>query len=225
MIVIYTRNIYDRMRRIWNLNDYYDIRIASVAEREEIARSNNCNLTNDVTFLVAYITRSHYAVLDINTVGFLQALMDDLVSEISKGARVYDIKEFYDRFESSVSGYGKYSMDEWLMEQRKKHKKARFDVLAFIWRFVTHDKNTESFRVIEHQFTTGYCYHFALVMKGMFGGKIVCHKNHGHMLWQDKNKVIYDVRGVYDNYIAGDIIPISELGDELENYLHRKGEE
>lgn len=222
-MIIYTRNIYTsrNLRKAWDLSHFEDIRIALDGEREKIARATGSNLANNGTFLLAYYRNGNYAIIDVNTVGFLCGLMDDLMNAISEGKKVYDVKEYYDKCENTASLYNKYSMDMWIKQQAEKNGNARVDVLTFIWRFVTHDKEAESFRVIEHQFTTGYCYHFALIMKGMFGGKIVCHKGHGHILWQDRNKVIYDVQGVYSDYRLSDIVPVSALGSELNNYLHK----
>lgn len=221
-MIIYTRNIWGKesLRKIWNFSQFDEIRI-STDDRNKIAEATKTNLANDTTFLLAYYNNSRYAILDINNIGFLQGLMDDLVVAMSEGKKVYDINEYYIKFESDTSSFNKYSMNIWLEEQLKKHKNARLDILKFIWNFVTHDKNIESFRVIEHQFTTGYCYHFALIMKNMFGGKIVWHKGRKHILWQDRNKVVYDIRGVYCDYKLGEIVPVSALGDDIEDYLHK----
>lgn len=222
-MMIYTRNIWgkENLRKAWNLNHFEEIRIAT-DDRNRIAEVTNTNLTNDATFLSAYYNDSRFAIIDINTSGFLQRLMDDLVVAMSEGKKVYDVNEYYINFENNSSLFNKFSFDIWLEEQLKKNKKARPEVLKFIWNFVTHDKSPESFRVIEHQFTTGYCYHFALIMKDMFGGKIVWHKGHAHILWQDRNKVVYDICGVYCNYRFGEIVTVSELGDNIESYLHRE---
>lgn len=185
-MIIYTRNIYTArgLRKAWDLSHFEDIRIALSAdnERENIAKDCGCNLIGDATFLTAHYRNNHYAILDINTVGFLAELMEDMMRAFSEGEKVYDVKKYYEKYESSNSLYGSYSMEKWLKLQIKRNGKAKVDILTFIWKFVTHDKSSESFRVIEHQFTTGYCYHFALIMKGMFGGKIVCHKGHSHIL-------------------------------------------
>lgn len=222
-MIIYTRNIWckENLRKVWDLSHFEEIRIAIGDEREKIAETNSCNLTNNATFLLAYYNNCHYAIIDINALGFLQELMDDLVTAMSEGRKVYDINEYYIKFENNSSLFNKSSFDVWLEEQLKKNRKAKPEVLEFIWNFVTHDKSTESFRVIEHQFTTGYCYHFALIMQKMFGGKIVWHKGHSHILWQDRNKVAYDIRGVYCDYRLGEIAPTSALGDEIEDYFHR----
>jgi len=221
-MIVYTRNIWgnERLRRAWNLDHFEQIQIAT-NDRKKIAEIVDANLTDNNTFLLAYNNNGHFAILDINTIGFLQGLLDDLMLATSEDKKVYNIYDYYVKVENKTSLSNKLPLDNWLEEQLKKNRKAKIEILKFIGNFVTHDKNPESFRVIEHQFTTGYCYHFALIMRNMFGGKIVWHKGYSHILWQDRNKVLYDIYGVYCNYNLGEIVPISELGDELESYLHR----
>lgn len=221
-MIIYTRNIWGKesLRKVWNLNHFEEIRI-STDDRDRIAEKTGTNLNNDNTFLLAYKNSSQFAILDVNTIRFLKLLMDDIIAAMSEDKKVYDINKYYINFENNLSLFNKSSFDVWLEEQLKKNRKAKPEILKFIWNFVTHDKIPESFRVIEHQFTTGYCYHFALIMKNMFGGKIVWHKGHSHILWQDRNKVVYDIRGVYCDYRIYEIVPVSELGDNIEDYLHK----
>lgn len=80
-MIIYTRNIYTArgLRKAWNLSHFEDIRIALSAEngRENIAKDCGSNLTDDATFLIAHYRNNNYAILDINTVGFLVKLMKD----------------------------------------------------------------------------------------------------------------------------------------------------
>ncbi len=220
-MMIYTRNIWGKesLRKVWNLNHFEEIRI-STDDRNRIAEITGTNLNNNATFLLAY-KNSQFAILDINTIKFLELLMDDIIATMSEDKKVYDINKYYINVENNLSLFNKSSFDVWLEEQLKKNRKAKPEILKFIWNFVTHDKISESFKVIEHQFTTGYCYHFALIMKNMFGGKIVWHKGHSHILWQDRNKVIYDIRGVYCDYRTYEIVPVSELGDDIEGYLHK----
>lgn len=220
-MIIYTRNIWGRenLRKIWDLNHFEEIRI-STDDKKSIAEKTGTNLLNNCTFLIAY-NQYHFAILDINTIGFLQGLMDDIILSFSEDKKVYNVYDYYRKFENNNGLAQQLSFDSWLKEQMKKNRKVKVEILNFIWKFVTHDKNPDSFRVIEHQFTTGYCYHFAIIMKKMFGGKIVWHKGHGHILWQDRNKVIYDVRGVYCHYNPDEIVPLSELGDDIEDYLHK----
>ncbi len=221
-MMIYTRNIWGKesLRKAWNLNHFEEIRI-STDDRNKIAETTGTNLTNNTTFLLAYKNSSQFAILDINTIKFLELLMDDIIKAMSEDKKVYDIKDYYIKFENNTSLFNKSSFDIWLEEQLEKNRKAKPEILKFIWNFVTHDKIPESFRVIEHQFTTGYCYHFALIMKNMFGGKIVWHKGYSHILWQDRNKVVYDIHGVYCDYRIYEIVPVSELGDDIESYLHK----
>lgn len=220
-MIIYTRNIWGKesLRKIWDLNHFEEIRI-STYDKESIAEETATNLTGNYTFLTAYM-KSHFAILDINTPDFLCGLLDDVVQAFSEDKKVYNVYDYYRKIENNNSLSQQLSLDSWLKNQFKKNIKAKIEVLEFIWKFVTHDKNPDSFRVIEHQFTTGYCYHFAIIMKKMFGGKIVWHKGYNHILWQDRNKVIYDIRGVYCNYNLDEIVPVSELGDDIDSYLHK----
>lgn len=222
-MMIYTRNIWGKesLRKAWNLNHFEEIRI-STDDRNKIAEITGTNMNNNTTFLLAYKNSSQFAILDINTIQFLELLMDDILAAMSEDKKVYDINKYYINVENNLSLFNKSSFDVWLKEQLKKNRKAKPEILKFIWNFVTHDKIPESFRVIEHQFTTGYCYHFALIMKNMFGGKIVWHKGYSHILWQDRNKVVYDICGVYCDYRLSEIVPVSELGDDIEDYFHRE---
>lgn len=221
-MIVYTRNFWGKesLRKAWDLSHFEQIQIET-NNRDKIAEIAGATLMRNDTFLLAY-HGSTFAILDMNSIGFLQELLDDIILAMAEDRKVYDVYEFYNKFENRTGLLNSPSFESWFHEQYKKNRKAKIEILRFIWNFVTHDKNPESFRVLEHQFTTGYCYHFAVIMKKMFGGKIVWHKGHSHILWQDRNKVIYDIRGVYTNYYnLNEIVPVSELGDELDNYLHK----
>lgn len=156
-MIIYTRNIWgkENLRKVWNLNCFEEIRI-STNDRNEIAEITGTNLNNNATFLLAYKNSSQFAILDINTIRFLELLMDDIIAAMSEDKKVYDINKYYINFENNSGLFSKSSFEVWLEEQLKKNRKAKPEILKFIWNFVIHDKIPESFRVIEHQFTTGY---------------------------------------------------------------------
>ena len=40
---------------------------------------------------------------------------------------------------------------------------------------------------------SGYCYHFALILKGLFGGRIIQPFNHGHIVWLSDEGNIYGI--------------------------------
>ena len=173
-MMIYTRNIYgkENLRRVFNLNHFREIRVITDG-RDEIAETIGAkNIPDNFTFLSAY-GDSGFSILDVNRIEFLNGLLDDFMQAVFNGDKVYDINNYYMRAESKAGLAGKSSLESWLEEQLIKNENVRLDVLKFIWNFITLDKNPESFRVIEHQFTMGYCYHFALIMKKMFGVKVI----------------------------------------------------
>ena len=51
---------------------------------------------------------------------------------------------------------------------------------------------------LETQFANGFCYHFALMLKGLFNrGEIVWAAPFGHIMWKDVDGVSYDIYGAY----------------------------
>jgi len=119
--------------------------------------------------------------------------------------------------------------NKYIKSQVDRHPKVRKDVLSFIYdidnKSTQYDSNIKEkiyfFRTpAEIMFADGYCYYFALILKDAFGGSIMWHKNHGHIVWMDENKICYDIYGVFDDYGEGDIVPISELGEKLIYFKH-----
>ena len=113
--------------------------------------------------------------------------------------------------------------DEWVGHFLEKYPGSNSKVLEFIFDMINHQATVESVDVIEMLFSSGYCYHFATILKNLFGGEIMWHKYHGHIVWcESDTQICYDVHGVFIDYNEQDIIPISVLGDVgLESFLHR----
>ena len=113
---------------------------------------------------------------------------------------------------------------EWVENIYKTFPNARIDILEFIADILYHQgKSCES--VIHLLFSSGYCYYFALILKGAFGGTICWHKGISHIVWTDSDEitsesVFYDIGGVYYDYKDGGIVPVEELGQDLKNFLH-----
>lgn len=114
-----------------------------------------------------------------------------------------------------------YSNEKWINEQLNTYKGCREDVIRFIDRLVYWQGKKEAKTIIE-LFSNGYCYYFALMLKDAFGGEICWLKGYGHILWKDENDTLYDINGVYTDYNDDEIVPISELGDKIEDFKHKK---
>ena len=116
---------------------------------------------------------------------------------------------------------------EWFNSQIEHYPGARKDVLHFIGKLVScrSDEFSNSSRVIEKLFASGYCYYFALMLKQNFGGSVVWHYQHSHILWIDENDIVYDVYGVFEDYDLDDIVPVELLGEKgLNSFLHLETE-
>lgn len=84
-------------------------------------------------------------------------------------------------------------------------------ILAFIKNILT-NRGTQDSEPIEHLFSNGYCYYFALILKDAFGGEIVWPKYYGHIVWYDTiDNVCYDAHGVNDAHCERDLVPIRVL--------------
>jgi hypothetical protein len=93
----------------------------------------------------------------------------------------------------------------------------RKEVIVFIADILYHNgMNTDA---IYNLFACGYCYYFAVMLKDAFKrGEVCWHKGFSHIVWLDDNNVAYDIGGVFDDYDDGDLVPASELGDELTSF-------
>ena len=76
---------------------------------------------------------------------------------------------------------------------------------------------SEAAKTLQEQFRTGYCYHFALMLKGLFvRGQVVWLAPYEQIGWQDDDGVVYTVGGVYQD--DGEPIPVSWLGDAIKDF-------
>ncbi len=116
-----------------------------------------------------------------------------------------------------------WTRDKWVEHYLKRYPGSNPKVLGFIFDIVNHQLTVEGSEAIETLFSSGYCYHFAVILKNLFGGEIMWHKYHGHIVWYESDtQICYDVHGVFIDYTEQDIVPISILGDKgLEGFLHR----
>lgn len=95
-------------------------------------------------------------------------------------------------------------------------------VLEFINKFITKQKDIKSREVIYNQFRNGYCYYFAIILKNAFNrGEICIAYPFGHIVWIDDG-IPYDIGGVYDGE-STEFIPISYLGNLIEDFMHVPG--
>ena len=79
---------------------------------------------------------------------------------------------------------------------------------------------SKSIRELEKLFANGFCYHFALMLKGLFNrGEIVWAAPFGHIMWKDVDGVPYDIYGAYGSEYEY-LIPIKYLGDDIKDFTH-----
>ena len=96
-------------------------------------------------------------------------------------------------------------------------------VIGFINDFLSYQEDAEAAHALQDQFRSGYCYHFALMLKGLFGrGQVVWLAPYEQIGWQDDDGVVYTVGGVYQD--DGEPIPVSWLGDAIKDFAHISGE-
>ena len=59
------------------------------------------------------------------------------------------------------------------------------------------------------------------MLKEAFGrGEVCWHKGFSHIVWVDDDNTAYDIGGVFYDYGEGDLVPITELGDDVINFKH-----
>lgn len=110
----------------------------------------------------------------------------------------------------------------------KCHPTANREVLTFIYEFIEiHDRdgNFMGDAIIDN-FSAGYCYYFALILKDAFGGEMMWVKGRGHVVWYDTvSQMVYDICGVYVPDISsdgsGEPVPLDLLKENLESFRHR----
>lgn len=96
-------------------------------------------------------------------------------------------------------------------------------VIGFINDFLSYQEDAEAAHALQDQFRSGYCYHFALMLKGLFDrGQVVWLAPYEQIGWQDDDGVVYTVGGVYQD--DGEPIPVSWLGDAIKDFAHISGE-
>ena len=129
--------------------------------------------------------------------------------------------------------YGHYSKEEWIEHQLETFKGCDRRIITFIANMRYHQSPHKEYQHdgampdIIHLFEAGYCYHFAVILKAMFGGTICWLKNRSHIIWTLDNiitddSIFYDISGVYYDYSTGTVVPVEELGNNLEEFLHRE---
>lgn len=109
---------------------------------------------------------------------------------------------------------------EWIDFYITKYKGCRKDVIEFIADILYHSNPDES-EEVRLLFSAGYCYYFAKMLQDAFGGEVCWHRGYGHIVWKDETDCCYDINGVFDDYYENDIVSLSELGQDLENFRHR----
>lgn len=97
-------------------------------------------------------------------------------------------------------------------------------VLAFIDEFLNKE-GQENVETIRHLFRSGYCLHFAEMLKSTFQRGEVCWcAPFGHMVWMDEDGTPYDIEGI--NYSDCDYyIPINYIKEGLNDFRHIPGVE
>lgn len=101
--------------------------------------------------------------------------------------------------------------------------KGSAQVLGFITEFLEHQRDPEAYNALQVQFRSDYCYHFALMLKGLFGrGQVVWLAPYEQIGWRDAYGVVYTVSGVYQD--DGELIPVNWLGDAIKDFAHIPGE-
>lgn len=112
---------------------------------------------------------------------------------------------------------------KFIKENQKFHPKSDTKILHFIADIVTHngcsDDKTED---IHSLFAAGYCYYFALILQDAFPGGTICWAApFGHIVYQ-YHGLQYDIDGVYSGEATA-FIPISRLGDAIDDFRHIPG--
>lgn len=95
-------------------------------------------------------------------------------------------------------------------------------VLEWINRFVMHSCNTASdMNIMYDTFRAGYCYFFAHMLQDAFQRGTVClAAPFSHWVWEDTDKQLYDIGGLYDGE-ALYFIPEEEYTlDDIDSFFH-----
>ena len=111
--------------------------------------------------------------------------------------------------------------------QYRNEPQADEEVLRFIANFVFHEnsKNGKGMEAIKNLFSEDYCWHFAHMLKTVFGrGQIYCTENGHHFAWRDTKTtgiMLYDINGIYHTHKI--LVPEEELEEGLQEI--KKGPE
>ena len=105
----------------------------------------------------------------------------------------------------------------------KTNPKANQKILWFIANFIFHQNNTNnSVDVIINQFRAGYCLHFAMMLKCLFGGEIYWAAPFGHMVYMHDG-IPYDIEGV-NTSDCEHYIPIKYIEDGIKDFTRVPGD-
>ena len=93
------------------------------------------------------------------------------------------------------------------------------DVLEFIDDFLNYQSDELAYEVLHTQFRSGYCYHFAQILRYTFHRGTVCWAApFGHIVWKDIDGNIYDIEGLYDGE-AFYFIPLEYIGMAVRDFM------
>lgn len=99
--------------------------------------------------------------------------------------------------------------------------KRKDEVEEFIVEFLYKQNNDHAAVILHDQFRSGYCYHFAYMLRDTFHRGVVCWAApFGHIVWKDINGKYYDVEGELTDSEAFYFIPVWYLGEHVRDFLH-----
>jgi len=85
-------------------------------------------------------------------------------------------------------------------------------------------KLSEVAECVRLHFRSGYCWHFATMLKSAFNrGEICWAAPLNHFVWRDIDGICYDIEGKYEEHINGDafyFIPEKYLGEYINGFKH-----
>lgn len=115
---------------------------------------------------------------------------------------------------------------EWVNKTYKRFPESNKKILQFIANILFH-QGFEASDVIYRLFASGYCYYLACMLKEAFGGTVCWHVGYGHIVYTDDveitdTSIFYDIGGIFEDYGPGEVVPVEELGSDLESFLHRR---
>ena len=117
---------------------------------------------------------------------------------------------------------------EWLLNQYRNEPQADEEVLRFIANFVFHEngKTGKGMEAVKNLFSEDYCWHFAHMLKIVFGrGQIYCTGNEHHFVWRDTKTagiILYDINGIYHTHKI--LVPEEELEENLQEIKKPEGD-